>query len=141
MPRKSKAELSVAPVTVARVIPKPPTHLTSAQGEVWRLVMASAAGEYIATEAYPVLVEYCRAVVEADRIAAEVDRFNPEWSRESDGLKQWKTLHAMQDTAARRVTNIATRLRIPPSSRIHQRTAGSAAARHNPGRRPWDVEE
>ena len=34
-------------------------------------------GRYIATEAYPVLVEYCRAVVEADRIAAEVDRFNP----------------------------------------------------------------
>ena len=141
MPRKSKAELSVAPVTVPRVIPRPPSHLTPAQGEVWRLVMAASAGQYIATEAFPVLVEYCRAVVEADRIAAEVDRFDMAWSREPDGMKQLKGLHAMQDVAARRVTNIATRLRIPPSSRIHQRTAGSAEARHNPNRRPWDVEE
>ena len=43
--------------------------------------------------------------------------------------------------AARRVAGIATCLRIPPRSRIHQRTAGSAEARHNPNRRPWDVEE
>ena len=56
-------------------------------------------------------------------------------------MKQLKALHAMQDVAARRVTNIATRLRIPLSSRIHQRTAGGAEARHNPNRRPWDVEE
>ena len=113
MPRKSKAELSVAPVTVPRVIPRPPSHLTPAQSEVWRLVMAASAGQYIASEAFPVLVEFCRAVVEADRIAAEVDRFDMAWSREPDGMKQLKALHAMQDVAARRVTNIATRLRIP----------------------------
>ena len=103
--------------------------------------MAASAGQYIASEAFPVLVEFCRAVVEADRIAAEVDRFDMAWSREPDGMKQLKALHAMQDVAARRVTNIATRLRIP---RVHESTSAPQAV-PRPGttrnRRPWDVEE
>lgn len=140
MPRKSKEALSVAPrPSVPRVVPNPPLDLTDRQNAVWQAVMKSAAGAYISPEALPVLVEYCRAVVASEDVSREVENFEPTWNRKSEeGLRRWKTLHSMQDLASKRVANLAVKLRIAPSSRMHQRTAGVAENRHVDGPRPWD---
>lgn len=137
--RKSPAALAVAPVIELKQIPKPPAHLVSEQAEIWRMVMASSAGNFIQPEAYPVLAEYCRAVINADQIAKQLDNFSPSWAEDDDGLKRWDKLQAMQDRAARRVASLAVKLRLPPSTRTHPDAAG-VAERNTAKRKPWQYD-
>ena len=76
MPRKSKAELSVAPVTVPRVIPRPPSHLTPAQSEVWRTGHGGQCRPVHRERGIPRAGRVLPRGGRADRIAAEVDRFD-----------------------------------------------------------------
>ncbi len=137
--RKSQASLTVAAVTELKQIPDPPEQLTPEQGEIWRLVMVSSAGNFIQAESYHVLVEYCRAVIAGDQIAQQLDRYTPAWLEEDDGLKRWDKLQAMQDRTSRRIASLAVKLRLPPSTRVHRESAG-AAERNSSKRKPWQYE-
>jgi len=140
MARKSAAAKSVTPVLQRPVkLPDPPRHLTASQADIWRMVVASRAGDLIAPEAYPVLVEYCRAVTASNLLAAEIDQFDPEWSREDDGLRRWDKLLGMQDRLAAKICSLATKLRLTPQSRVHRETAGTHAAKGKGGK-PWQLE-
>ena len=134
--RKSQVSLSVAPVTELKKPPEPPEYLTSGQGETWRAVMASSAGNYIHAEAYPILVEYCRAVESASEMALQLDKFSPNWAKDDEGLKRWDKLQAMQDRVSRRVASLAVKLRLSPSSRVHRESAGAAERNHSK-HKPW----
>ena len=137
--RKAQASLTVAPVTELKNIPKPPTNLTPVQGEVWRLVMSSSAGDFIQSESYPILVEYCRTVVVADEVAEQLNAFDPTWLEDEEGLRRWDRLQAMQDRAGRRAASLATKLRITPSTRTHPEKAGTAE-RNKSKRKPWQYD-
>ena len=133
--RKSAAELEIAQVVPLRPFPKAPEHLTQAQADVWRLVITSRAAELIPPESYPVLVEYCRAVVAADQVAEELDVFKPEWRKTDEGLRRWDKLLAMQDRLAGKIASLAVKLRITPSTRVHPEKAGTNA------RKGWEIVE
>lgn len=133
--RTSSAELQIAPVVHLRPIPKAPEHLTESQSDIWCLVMNSRAGELITPESYPVVVEYCRAVVAADQVAQELDEFKPEWRKTDEGLRRWDKLLAMQDRLAGKIASLAVKLRITPSTRVHPEKAGTNA------RKDWEIVE
>ncbi len=134
--RKSQASLTVAAVTELKQIPEPLEQLTPEQGEIWRLVMVSSAGNFIQSESYPVLAEFCRAVIVGGQIAQELDRYTVEWLEEDDGLRRWDKLQAMQDRTSRRIASLAVKLRLPQSTRMHPKSAG-AAERNSSKRKPW----
>lgn len=102
--------------------------------------MASAAGDMIGTEAHPVLVEYCRAVVLGDQIAVQLNAFNTAWLAEDEALKRWDKLAAMQARNTSLLTAIAGKLRINPSSRIRPENAGVMAKRAGSKPKPWQSE-
>jgi hypothetical protein len=131
----SSRELQIAPVAYLRPIPKSPEHLTDPQSDIWRLVMHSRAGELIPPESYPVVVEYCRAIVASDQVAEELDAFKPEWRKTDEGLRRWDKLLAMQDRLAGKIASLAVKLRITPSSRVHPEKAGTNA------RKNWEIAE
>ncbi len=137
--RKSKASLTVAPVKELRQIPEPPEQLTPKQGGLWRTVMESSAGGFIEVEAYPVLIEYCRAAASGDMVASELDRFDPKWAQDDEGLQRWNKLLQIQDRAQGRVASLAVKLRLTPSSRVRPETAGRAERNHS-GKKPWQFE-
>ncbi len=137
--RKSKASLTVAPVTELRQIPEPPEQLTPKQGELWRTVMASSAGGFIKVEAHPVLIEYCRAATNGDMVASELNRFDPSWAQDDEGLQHWNKLLQIQDRVQGRVASLAVKLRLTPSSRVRPETAGRAERNHS-GKKPWQFE-
>ncbi len=137
--RKAQAALSVAQVTELKQIAKPPKHLTTTQSDIWRVVMASSAGDYIQAEAYPVLVEYCRAVENADRIAKEIEEFDFSWSREDDGLKRLDKMLQMHDRIQGKIAALSVKLRLTPSTRVHPETAGTSE-RHASKRKPWQFD-
>jgi hypothetical protein len=127
-------------VAFTRKLPAPPKNLSEPEGEIWRAVVASPAGEFIGPEAFPVLAEYCQQVVNARLIGAEVRRFDPKWAEDEDGLKRWDKLLSMQDRAVARASNLAVKLkRLLPSTRTHGRTAAVNAERHI-GTPPWEYE-
>ncbi len=138
--RKSGAALALAPVAELRRIPDPPGHLTEEQSAVWRLTMSSVAGDMIGTDAHPLLVEYCRAVVLADQIAVQLNAFNTGWLAEDEALKRWDKLAAMQARATATVAALAGKLRISPSSRIRPENAGVMAKRAGSKPKPWQSE-
>jgi phage terminase small subunit len=136
--RKSQAELAVAPVAELSQIPRPPKHLTTAQADVWRMVMASRSAEMVEPEAYPVLVEYCRLVVTSNQIAEQLARFDPDWIADEDGLKRYGFLVDKQDKIAGRVSSLAVKLRLTPSTRFDSGTAARVGKKST--RKPWQLE-
>ena len=136
--RKSAASLAVAPVeTEFNRLPEPPSYLTPEQEDIWRVVVASRGGDLIAPESFPVLVEYCRSVISANQVAAQLDAFDQEWSKDEDGLKRWDKLLAMQDRLSRNVASLAAKLRLTPSSRVQAISAGRNADK-GAKRKPWE---
>lgn len=136
--RKSAAALAVAePVQELQKLPEPPSYLTPEQEDVWRLVVASRGGDLIAPESFPVLVEYCRQVISANQVAAQLDAFDPEWAKDDEGLKRWDKLLAMQDRLAGKVASLAAKLRLTPSSRVQAISAGRHADK-GAKRKPWE---
>ena len=139
--RKSAAALAVAePVQELQKLPEPPSYLTPEQEDVWRLVVASRGGDLIAPESFPVLVEYCRQVISANQVAAQLDSFDPEWSKDDEGLKRLDKLLAMQDRLAGKVASLAAKLRLTPSSRVQAISAGRHADK-GAKRKPWEFDE
>lgn len=139
--RKSAAALAVAePVQELQKLPEPPSYLTPEQEDVWRLVVASRGGDLIAPESFPVLVEYCRQVISANQVAAQLDAFDPEWAKDDEGLKRWDKLLAMQDRLAGKVASLAAKLRLTPSSRVQAISAGRHADK-GAKRKPWEFDE
>lgn len=136
--RKSTDQLSLV-TALPEKLPEPPQNLTPPQVEVWKLVIGSRGGDMIDPEAFPILVEYCRAVTMADEIAAQLAEFDPKWVKLDEGLRRWDRLTAMQARTQGVIATLGVKLRISPSSRIRADKAGPIAAK-GAKRRPWESE-
>jgi hypothetical protein len=132
--KPSTADKTVAPVLrFTRKLPAPPPQLSPRAAETWRAVISSPSGDLLSPEAYPVLIEYARAVEQADQIAEQVSAFDPAWLRAEGGLERWSALLRIQDQVARRVASLAVKLKLtltagtgmiaPPSSPATARAA------------------
>lgn len=138
--RQSTADLAIAK-TMAKplqAMPEAPSYLTPEQDTVWREVIASRAGDLIQLESYRLLVEYCRAVVECDKIAAQLDAFDPSWAADTDGLKRWDKLQAMAARSQGVVATLATKLRIATSSSVRAENAGTVLKKSSKPK-PWEL--
>ena len=139
--RKSAAALSVVPMPELRRLPDPPGTLSPQQSAIWRSVMSTVAADLIGEEAFPVLVEYCRAVVLADQIAEQLNEFNASWLADDDGLKRWNLLTQMQARVQATIGSLGGKLRINPSSRIRAENAGTISKRGGAKRKPWQTDD
>lgn len=139
--KRSAASLTVAPPSpVLGRMPEPPAYLTPEQDSVWREVIASRAGDLIGPEAYRLLVEYSRAVDLGDKIAAQLDAFDPAWIADDDGLKRWDRLQAMAARNQGVVATLATKLRLATSSSVRAENAGTVMKK-GAKLKPWEVAE
>ena len=136
--RKSAAELSVVGVSTSITRIPPPKHLSKKASVTWRKVMASKSSEMIDPEAYPILIEYCRTVEQADNIAAQLEKFDPSWLKADGGLKRFNKLLTMQARASATMTSIAVKLRLTPSTRIRADAAARIVGRASGTQKPWD---
>ena len=137
--RTSAAALSVVAPASPAAVAAHPQGLTPSQGRIWDSVIASRGADLIAPEAYPVLVEYCRAAALANQIADELAKFETGRTKNRTTMQRWAALQAMQDRAARSVALLAGKLRLTPSSRAAPGTVGRNAAK-GPKFRPWEAD-
>lgn len=145
--RKSAAELAMASIanSIAEAegaitrMPDPPDTLTLEQQEIWNMVLSSRGGDLIAREAYPVLVEYCKAVSNANKISGALDSFEADCADDPERLERWHKLLRMQEQHSRLVATLAGKLRLTPASRIQPISAGRNAAKGDK-LKPWETE-
>jgi hypothetical protein len=74
MPRQSRAAIETASlcVDVRRTMPpKPPPELSNGQAAIWRDVVGSLPGDWIARGGYPILIQYCRHVASGSNLTFE----------------------------------------------------------------------
>jgi len=135
--------LATRPVVVlSRPAPEPPATLRDDEAAcaVRREVIRSSAGRLIDTAAHPLLEQYCRCVVRARQLAAQVAGFDMAIIAEQPGaIGYLNRLHAMSDRATSRVASLAFKLRLAPSSRLHRATAGRLVEDATAGQqKPWE---
>lgn len=144
--RKSAAELAIAR-KVVEIVPRPaaPSELTDEEAAEWEAVICSEAADWIPRGAFGSLIQYCRHVVAARRVAQMIDAIGDVTDKsdgESDALAALKMadcydkLLKMQERESRALSSLATRLRLTPQSRYTPSTAG-AKGRFANVRKPW----
>jgi hypothetical protein len=142
VPRRSAADISTPRVVVNVKDHRPPApdNLTEEQRAEWEAITRRLPGDFFPRECHPLLVAYVQHVSTLRLLSAEVDKFKVEWLSEGVGLTSYDKLLAMRERESRALSSLATRLRLSPQSRYHQRTAANAAAKPGfvRGRAPWE---
>jgi hypothetical protein len=135
--RKSAAELTTLRVISVRR-PNPPGGLTEAEASIWRETVGSMPAGWFSKAQFPVLVAYCRHTARAAMLAAQVEKFQPEWIGVEGGLARLDRLLAMAERESRSVLACARTMRLTHQSQRSPSVAGTAMRSIPQGPRPWD---
>ena len=115
---------NVVSLTPPSVHLEPPAGLTEDQAEVWRSVVGARSADFFGEDAAPLLEEYCRVVVMCRLLAVQIEA-----GIAGGDAAELKALLDMRDKESRRMTSLATKLRITNQSRYTPQAAGTAAKR------------
>ena len=99
-----------------------PDYLTVPQKEIWAQTVNARAADYFGEDSLPLLAEYCRAAAMCDSLAIEIEA-----AMAGGEGKDVKTLLQLRDMESRRLTSIATKLRITNQSRYTPQAAKTAS--------------
>lgn len=108
-----------------------PAELSEVEAALWRETVESKPAEWFGADSWPVLKEYVRAAVTCDALA--VAAADAVLSKDGDLIKAVLTT---RDREARRMADLATKLRLTQQSRYTPQAAATADKRAN-GKRPW----
>jgi hypothetical protein len=114
--------------------PQPPRELNDEERRVWIAVTAAEPADWFTESTLPLLIQYCRHVVQARRVAELIERAASE--PELD-VKDYDRLLAMQDRESRALATLAGKMRVSQSAVINHRANRKAKAIV----KPWDSEE
>ena len=119
---------NVSPIHQPSVHLEPPDCLTDDQAQVWRETVTARAADYFQPDVAPLLEEYCRVVVMCRALALQVEGL---MAGDEDGNLE-KVLR-LRDMESKRLTSIATKLRITNQSRYNPLSANTAAKKGGGG--------
>ena len=121
----------VIPVAGPSVHLAPAPGLTDEQALVWRETVEARSADYFGEDAAPLLEEYCRVVVMCRLLAVQIEA-----ALAGGEAGELKSLLDMRDKESRRMTSIATKLRITNQSRYTPDKA-AVKARKGSGGKVW----
>ena len=121
----------VIPVAGPSVHLAPAPGLTDDQAQVWRETVGARSADYFGEDAAPLLEEYCRVVVMCRLLAVQIEA-----ALAGGEPGELKSLLDMRDKESRRLTSIATKLRITNQSRYTPDKA-AVKARKGSGGKVW----
>lgn len=127
-PKSSLDRLKVVQFDTARL--PPPDGLNAAESLIWEQALRSKPQEYFHADDLILLREYCRAVAMCDRLAEKCEAANG-----GDTLARYLGL---RDKEVRRVTVLATKLRMTPQSRYDKQVAATASRNNATLPKPWE---
>lgn len=132
--RDSAAALEVVPFARAldRVErPRPPAELNPEQAEEWTAVVGRMPADWFPRETHPLLVDYCRHVVMARRIAQLIEQAE---SGETLDVVEYDRLGKMAERESRVIASLATKMRITQQTTYDKSKKKPVLLSRN----PWD---
>lgn len=123
--RKSSASLAVIKGGAGARI-EPPKGMPKAQRELWLAVVGSKPADWFGPDNAPLLSEYVRAVDMANKLERQIDRLTESDEVDSEELRN---LLNMRDKESRRVTSLATKMRLSQQSKYTEKSAATADRR------------
>lgn len=130
MNRPSGASLAVVPTGLPERL-APPDDLTPDQAARWRAVVDSKPVEWFGPDSAPLLKEYVRAEAMCDLLAVQI-----ETATAGGEPGEIKALLDMRDKESKRLTSLATKLRLTQQSRYTPQAAATANKKAG-NARPW----
>jgi hypothetical protein len=134
MSRKSTASLSVVPIGVP-VRLAPPDDLTPEQALRWRAVVDSKPVDWFGPDSSPLLKEYVRAEAMCDLLAIQIEA-----AVVGGEPAVVKSVLQMRDMESKRLTSIATKLRLTQQSRYTPQAAATADRKSGSAGKPWQFQ-
>lgn len=132
--RTSAAALSVISSqgieTVRR--PDPPDELTDEQADEWRAVVNRLPADWFPRETHGMLVDYCRHVVMARRIAQLVERAE---GADVLDVAEYDRLAKMAERESRVIASLATKMRITQQATVR----AEQARKPSQISKPWET--
>ena len=132
--RKSSAELTVIAGNGVETVrrPEPPAELRDEHADEWTAIVSRMPAGWFPRETHGLLVQYCRHVVAARRIAQLVAAM--EADEEGFDLGAYDKALKMQEREGRASSSLATRMRLTQQTTYDK----SKKNPQGPGKRPWD---
>lgn len=130
MARKSLEALTAPGMVAVATRPNPPEVLTQEEAEIWCAVVDTKPASWFDPASAPVLIEYCRAVIEVGVLAEMV--------REARGGKSYTSFLKARNVEAMRVASLATKLRLTQQSRYTPNAAATQDRKAGEAK-PWLV--
>lgn len=133
--RKSAAALAI--VSPVEVVPRPgaPAELNDEQAAEWKAVVERMPADWFGRETHALLVQYCRHVVAARRIAQIIEAMENLEAAEQRPfvLEDYDRALKMQEREGRAISSLATRMRITQQTSYDK-------SKKKPGatKRPWE---
>ena len=120
--RKSAAELTVISGNGIEAIRRaePPAELTDEQAEEWRAIVNTMSADWFMQGNYPILMQYCRHIVEARRISQLIEQCLQQ--NELDHSHYAKLL-TQQQAESRTLADLARSMRLTQHSLVRKETA------------------
>lgn len=120
---------NVVALTAPSVHLQPPEGLTEDQAQVWRETVNARSADFFGPDQVPMLEEYCRVVVMCRLLAAQIEAVIA-----GGDAAELKALLDMRDKESRRMSSIATKLRLTNQSRYTPQSAATAAKKGGGGK-------
>lgn len=132
---KSAAQLATVTALPARLL-APPDDLSTDQAQVWASVVVTKPHDWWDAGTVPLLTAYCRAVVEARKVATLVESMTADMLLLDDGLKRYRELRKLQSELTGDVNTLARAMRLTQQSK-YRADAAAVASDKAKGARPW----
>ena len=111
--------------------PGPPSELTEEQAYEWLKVTNRMPADWFPEETHALLVQYCRHIVDARRIAQLIE---VALKAKPFVVRDYKDLLKMQDVESAKISTLATRMRISQQSTLDRERKKPPV----PARPPWE---
>ena len=119
---------------------KPPDGLNTEQRKVWRATVAANAVTWLTEDAYPLLINYCRHVVTASELSAQIGQLKRVDLSDRADVMTYDRLLKMRLAETKSLVMLATALRLTPHSRLKAETAATAHDNAGGGGgKPWQA--
>lgn len=120
--------------------PEAPSELTDRQAEIWRETVGSEPADFFDTAALrAILADYCRHRESGEQVSQVIGTFKPEWLKNEEGAKRYKSLLQMRELETRAATSLATKLRLTNQARYTPQAASTASRNASRGLKPWEA--
>lgn len=136
--RKSATRLVQTTATV-EPIPRaaPPADLSDYEAALWASVVATKPADWFQADTLPLLRSYCKHAATATLLDQELEKFDPKWLADDEGLKRFKSLTDMRDRESRALIALGRSMRLTQHAQYHT-TAAATASRKAAKSKPWE---